>query len=162
MSAISFLHKDFSAANARNSGAMKKLMGNVTIKKTLNTESKRGNFYKTLQKYGKASSNMNDAVRKTLGELKKNTSDNITVAATAAIGRELIKNGSRYIMPHSAGNSPNASFKVNIRKGSDVMKATYGKSMPVGTVNFTAGSNAKMGQLHHLSPSTSRSGLQSR
>ena len=132
---MDFLHSDFSASSANNSGAMKKILSNKTVARTLNSASKKEAFYKTLKKY----SGSRDALQKTLGELRMNTKDNISSGAASSIGRELIKNGNRfdysgYRKEIASSRSQNLSSPVSAPAG---LSGQNSGARPIGSLPKT-------------------------
>lgn len=79
---MDFLQSDFSASNANNSGALKKLGKEVMGKLSI---SQKKTFYETLKKY-KGSSNQ---LQKTLGEMDLNKNDGISSSTADKIRRTL-------------------------------------------------------------------------
>ncbi len=95
MSTMNFYKSDFSASEAKNSGAMKKIMADEDVAHILRDKSKQETFYKTLKKYAGSG----NALQKTLGELRADKKDGINNAVADALGREMIKSGKRFISP---------------------------------------------------------------
>jgi len=85
---MDFLQSDFSASNANNSGALKKLGKEVMGKLSI---SQKKTFYETLKKY-KGSSN---PLQKALGEMDLNKNDGISSSTADKIRRTLGTNFDR-------------------------------------------------------------------